>query len=209
MAATDPNDVQLDAETAQALKSAGVGSLGESWGVILFLGVMSIIIGIIAIAWPKATIVVIAILLAIWLIVSGIFQIIRGFGSGLSGGMRALYFIGGILSLLLGLIAITGLLRAVEILAIFIGIAFLFRGFGALFLSAEQKEGRGWNIFFGIVMLIGGFVILLWPGISLVTLAWLTGIWLIVMGIFEIIVAFRVKGAHDRLNDALDKAVAA
>jgi uncharacterized membrane protein HdeD (DUF308 family) len=174
-------------------EEGSLAAIGDHWGVVLFLGITSVVIGLIAVAWPLATIVVIAVLLAIWLIVSGIFQIIRGFGRGLSGGMRALLFIGGGLSLILGLMAIGGLFRAVEILAIFIGIAFLFRGFGTLFLGAEQKEGRGWNIFGGIIMLIGGMVVLVWPGISLATLAWVTGIWLIVSGIFEIVAAFRLK----------------
>jgi uncharacterized membrane protein HdeD (DUF308 family) len=174
-------------------EESSLAAIGDHWGVVLFLGITSVVIGLIAVVWPLATIVVIAVLLAIWLIVSGIFQIIRGFGRGLSGGMRALLFIGGGLSLILGLMAIGGLFRAVEILAIFIGIAFLFRGFGTLFLGAEQKEGRGWNIFGGIIMLIGGLVVLTWPGISLATLAWVTGIWLIVSGIFEIVAAFRLK----------------
>jgi uncharacterized membrane protein HdeD (DUF308 family) len=174
----------------------GMGSIGEHWGVLLFLGITSVIIGIIALVWPGATILVIAVLLAIWLVVSGIFQIIRGFSRGLSGGMRALLLISGILSLFLGIFMFTGIWRAVELLAIFIGIAFLFRGFGSLFMAAEQKEGRGWNIFGGIIMLIGGLVVLTWPGISLVTLAWVTGIWLIVSGIFEIIAAFRLKSMH-------------
>ncbi|MDO8309557.1 MAG: DUF308 domain-containing protein [Actinomycetota bacterium] len=172
-----------------------LGSIGSHWGIILFLGITSVIVGIIALVWPGATVLVIAILLAIWLIVSGIFEIVRGFSRGLSGGMRALLFITGILSVILGIIAFRSMFQAVEILAIFVGIMFLFRGFGALFMGAEQKEGRGWNIFGGIVMLIGGLVILVWPAISLVTLAWVAGIWLIVGGIFEIVAAFRVRSA--------------
>jgi uncharacterized membrane protein HdeD (DUF308 family) len=190
MATIDQDPLNMDPEDVQ---NSAMASIGEHWGVLLFLGIASIVIGIIAMVWPGATIVVIAILLAIWLIISGIFQIVRGFSRGLSGGMRALLFIGGALSLILGLFAIGGMFRAVEILAIFIGIAFLFRGFGSLFLAGEQQDGRGWNIFGGIIMLIGGFVVLLWPGISLVTLAWVTGIWLIVSGIFEIIAAFRLR----------------
>jgi uncharacterized membrane protein HdeD (DUF308 family) len=188
----------LDQETI-VIDEGGFSALARHWGIVLFLGIASVIVGIIALVWPGATIVVLAILMAIWLIVTGIFQIIRGFSRGLSGGMRALLFIGGLLSLILGLIAISGAFRAVEILAIFIGIAFLFRGFGSLFLSGEQKEGRGWNIFGGIIMLIGGLVILLWPAISLVTLAWVAGIWLIVGGIFEIIAAFRLRSAAKAL----------
>ena len=171
----------------------GLAALGRHWGILLFLGITSVIVGILAIAWPGKTVLVIAVLVAAWLIVSGIFQIVRGFSRGLSGGMRALLFISGFLSLILGVIAIQGAFQAAEILAILIGIGFLFRGFGLLFSAAEVKDGRGWNIFGGIIMLIGGFVVLGWPAISLVTLAWVTGIWLIVGGLFEIFAAFKVK----------------
>jgi uncharacterized membrane protein HdeD (DUF308 family) len=185
MTTVDPDPLDLD--------ESGLAAIGKHWGLVLTLGIVSVLIGIMALVWPGVTILVVAILLAAYLIVSGIFQIVRGFSRGLSGGMRALLFISGALSLILGLIAISGVWRSVEILAIFIGIAFLFRGFGLLFESAEGGGSRGWNIFGGIVMLIGGFVVLVWPGISLVTLAWVAGIWLIIGGIFEIIAAFKLR----------------
>jgi uncharacterized membrane protein HdeD (DUF308 family) len=47
--------------------------------------------------------------------------------------------------------------------------------------------------FVGIIMLIGGIVILVQPAISLLTLAWVVGIWLIIIGIYEIIAAFMVR----------------
>jgi uncharacterized membrane protein HdeD (DUF308 family) len=43
-------------------------------------------------------------------------------------------------------------------------------------------------------MLIGGVIILSQPALSLVTLSWVVGIWLIVIGIYEIIAAFIVRG---------------
>jgi uncharacterized membrane protein HdeD (DUF308 family) len=42
-------------------------------------------------------------------------------------------------------------------------------------------------------MLIGGVVVLSQPALSLVTLAWVVGIWLIVIGIYEIIASFIVR----------------
>lgn len=171
------------------------GGLRKHWGLVLLLGIASVLVGIIMLVWPGKTVVVVAILTAIWLIVTGVFQIVRGFRRGLSGGLRALLFISGILSLILGIIAINSVFQAVEILAILVGIAFLFQGFSLVFSAAESSEGRGWHIFGGIVMLIGGFVILLWPGISLATLAWVLGIWLVVGGLFEIVAAFSLRSA--------------
>lgn len=168
-------------------------SIGRNWWVLLLAGVLSLAVGVVALVWPGKTVIVVAIVFAIWLIVSGIFSLVRGFAHGLTGGMRALFIITGILSLVLGIFAIRGEFQELYILSLFIGIGFLFRGFSSLFLGFESKESRGSNIFFGIVMLIGGVVVLVWPGISLITLTWVVGIWLIIIGIYEIIAAFSVK----------------
>lgn len=173
-------------------------AISKTWGVLLFLGLLSIVIGIVIMAWPGKTVVVVAVILAIWLVVSGIFEIVRGFGRGLSGGMRALLFIGGVLSLILGLFAFRGFvvedspIDAVWLLALFVAINFIFSGIGQLFTAGEVKEGRGWNIFGGIVSLLLGIIILVVPG-DVVLLAWIFGIFVVISGIMLIVSAFRVK----------------
>ena len=179
--------------TVEGAQDDLMSAIGRNWWVLLLAGIISLAVGVIALVWPGKTVVVVAIVFAIWLIVSGIFSLVRGFAHGLTGGMRALFIITGILSLVLGIFAIRGEFQELYILALFIGIGFLFRGFASLFLGLENKEGRGVNIFFGIVMLIGGVVVLVWPGISLITLTWVVGIWLIIIGIYEIIASFSVK----------------
>jgi len=187
---------QLEMEADENMLAA----LGRVWWLLFFGGIISLGVGILAITWPGKTVVVIAILFAIYLIISGIFEIVRSFSSGLTGGTRVLLLITGVLSVILGVFAIrSATLNAVELLGIFIGIAFLFRGFASLFMGFDSKEGRGWNIFFGIVMLIGGIVILAQPALSLLTLAWVVGIWLIVIGIYEIIAAFVVRSRTKEL----------
>lgn len=177
----------------------GLAAIGRSWTLLLFLGVVSLLLGVAMLAWPGATIVVVAVLLAIWLLLSGIFQIVRAFARGISGGMRALLIITGMLSIAIAMVAFRGFrledspVDAVWILAVLVGISFLFRGMGALFAGIESAEGRGWNIFGGVIMLIGGIVIISMPGISMVTLAIVTGAWLVVIGLFEIIGAFRLR----------------
>ena len=182
------SQLEMDAEESM------LASIGRIWWLLLFGGVISLVVGIIVISWPDKTVIVVAVLFAIYLIISGIFEIVRSFGSDLSGGTRALLLITGVLSVILGIFAIRSAAdNAVELLGIFVGIAFLFRGFASLFMGFDSKEGRGWNIFFGIIMLVGGVVILVQPALSLTTLAWVVGIWLIMIGIYEIIAAFIVR----------------
>ena len=190
---TGPTEAQAEA--------GAMAALGRNWWLLLFFGVISIIVGIFCVMQPVEAIETLAWLFAVWLIVTGIFEVIRSFSSGLGGGMRALLIITGALSLILGFVALRSfwdddVVLAGWILAIFIGISFLFRGFSVLFMGIEGKgqPGRGWNIFAGIVIIIGGMIILTAPA-SIIALAWVVGIWLIVMGIFEIISSFMVRKA--------------
>jgi uncharacterized membrane protein HdeD (DUF308 family) len=192
----------VNAGPTEAQAEAGaLEALGRNWWLLLFFGVISIVVGIFCVMQPVDAVETLSWLFAIWLIVTGIFEIVRAFGSQITGGMRALLIITGALSLILGFIALRSVmddefLLAGWILAIFIGISFLFRGFAILFMGIEGKgqPGRGWNIFAGIVIIIGGMFILTVPA-SIIALAWVVGIWLIVMGIFEIISSFMVRKA--------------
>ena len=177
-----------------------LASIGRVWWLLLFGGVISLVVGIVVISWPDKTVIVLAVLFAIYLIVSGIFEIVRSFSAGLTTGTRVLLLITGVLSVILGVFAIrSATLNAVDLLGIFVGIAFLFRGFASLFMGFDSKEGRGWNIFFGVIMLVGGVVILAQPALSLTTLAWVVGIWLVMIGIYEIIAAFVVRSRTKHL----------
>ena len=168
-----------------------LASIGRIWWLLLFGGIISLVVGIVIISWRTPTVIVVAVLFAIYLIISGLFEIVRSFASGLTGGTRALLLITGVLSVILGIFAIRSAAdNAVDLLGIFVGISFLFRGFAGLFMGFDSKEGRGWNIFFGIIMLVGGVVILVQPALALTTLAWVVGIWLVLIGIYEIIASF-------------------
>ena len=191
----------VNAGRTEAQAEAGaLEALGRAWWLLLFFGVVSIVVGIFCVMQPVGAIETLSWLFAVWLIITGIVEIVRAFGSQISGGMRALLIITGALSLILGFVALRDFwepgppMLAGWILAIFIGISFLFRGFSILFLGIEGKgqAGRGWNIFAGIVIIIGGMFILTVPA-SVIALAWVVGIWLIVMGIFEIISSFMVR----------------
>jgi len=192
----------VNAGPTEAQAEAGaLEALGRKWWLLLLFGVVTIVVGIFCVMQPVDAVETLAWLFAVWLIVTGIFELVRAFGSQISGGMRALLIITGALSLVLGFVALRSfwdddVVLAGWILAIFIGISFLFRGFSILFLGIEGKgqAGRGWNIFAGIVIIIGGMIILTAPA-TIIALAWVVGIWLIVMGIFEIITSFMVRKA--------------
>ncbi|MRH90618.1 HdeD family acid-resistance protein [Nocardia sp. SYP-A9097] len=172
----------------------------SAWQSILVTGILSVVLGILILAWPGKTLLVAGVLFGVYLIVSGFFQLIAAFGTHLSAGMRILAFISAILTLILGFLCFhdwrdKGEATAVLLLAIWIGISWIFRGVSSLIvgISGDGMPGRGWAIFFGIMLVIGGGWLIAAPFTSLLTLTLVVGWWLIFIGIMEIFSAFQVR----------------
>jgi uncharacterized membrane protein HdeD (DUF308 family) len=175
-------------------------AIGRNWWVLLFVGVVSIIAGIILMARPAGSTWVLAVILAVYLVISGIFSLVRAFSPGLSGSFRAILIIGGLIGLLLGLLMFRfGPEEKIEILGIFVGVWFLFSGVSSLFAAGAVEEGRGWQIFNGVVYLIAGIALLAVP-YAVEIFVWVAGIWLVVLGIFEVINSFMIKSAAKKLT---------
>jgi uncharacterized membrane protein HdeD (DUF308 family) len=60
-------------------------------------------------------------------------------------------------------------------------------------ISHPLLPARGWHIFLGILTVIAGVVVMGWPFDSIVALAIVAGAWLVVIGITQIIWAFRAR----------------
>jgi uncharacterized membrane protein HdeD (DUF308 family) len=172
--------------------------LAHLWKSTLISGLLALALGIAILIWPGISILVAAVLFGAYLLISGISQVVFAFSLHVSAGSRVLLFISGAASLVLAVLAFRhfGYFGdAVLLMAIWIGIGFIFRGVATTVsaISDPALPGRGWNIFFGIITLIAGFVILAEPFNSIGTLALVTGIWLIVLGITEVIAAFGIR----------------
>ncbi len=166
----------------------------SAWQTTLFLGVATVILGLIVTIHPSGSLNVIAVLVGILMIISGIFHLIRVFDS--AEQHRIWLGIAGLLYVVIGVILIRHLNLTVAVIGLIVGLTWIVQGLSALFGGiAGSREGRGWWIFFGIVSLIAGIVVVADPISSVTVLAVLLGIWFIVMGLFEVIAAFIIRRA--------------
>lgn len=182
--------------------------LPHLWKSTLVSGILAVILGVLILAWPGESIVVAAILFGIYLLLTGVSQVIFAFSLGVSAGGRVLLFIGGAAALVLGLLSIRQLWTGdvalvVLLLAIWVGIGFVFRGVATAVsaISDPALPGRGWAIFFGVVSLLAGIVMLVSPFGSLGVLMLVVGIWLIVLGVSEVLAAFSVRNAMKKWDE--------
>ncbi|MEX7473227.1 HdeD family acid-resistance protein [Mycobacterium adipatum] len=175
--------------------------LPQLWKATLVSGVLAVGLGVAVVAWPGISILVAAIFFGAYLLVTGIAQVVFAFSLHVSAGGRVLLFISGAASVILAVLSFRHLFDAVLLLAIWIGIGFIFRGVATAVsaISDPTLPGRGWNIFVGVISLVAGIVVLASPFESIGTLALVTGIWLIVIGVMEVVTAFGIRSASKKL----------
>ncbi|MGB8390306.1 HdeD family acid-resistance protein [Mycobacterium sp.] len=167
----------------------------NAWQLLLFIGVLAVTLGVIVLAWPGKTLVVAGVLFGIYLVVSGIGYVFAAFGTHAGAAMRVLTFIGGIVSLVLGFFCFRDKLESIMLLALWVGIGWVFRGVTLLAaaLSFDHMPARGWQAFSGVIIVIGGGVLIISPLDSIAILALVAGCWLIAIGIMDVITAFQVR----------------
>jgi uncharacterized membrane protein HdeD (DUF308 family) len=185
--------------TDQSVEERDVlASLGRSWGILLFIGVVTTLIGLFLAFYTDKSIAILALFFGMYLLFAGIFQIVQSFSQDQH---RALLAISGILSVILAIYLFKAVKAdySAEILALFIGISWLFRGIVELIVGLQSKgaDGRGWLIMGGVLLLIGAVVIFVWPNAAVSLIVTIAGIVLIVVGISEIVGAFQIKKMAD------------
>ncbi|WP_329481618.1 DUF308 domain-containing protein [Kribbella sp. NBC_01484] len=186
------SDVLAD-NTTKLLRGAG-----RHWGWPLAYGIITLLLGVVVLAWPDRTIKVVAILFGIQLLVAGVFYFVSAIAAdGEGGGTRVLLALLGVLSFIAGLYALRHLLVTIAALAVILGIFWIVNGAIEVFtaLTDSRMHGRGWTVLMGLLSVAAGIVVLVWPGISLLTLAVVLGVWLLVLGVMEIVFAFQLRSA--------------
>ena len=173
--------------------------VADHWGLIVVLGVLSVILGLLAIAYPGATIVTVSIFFAAWLFVSGIFYLISSFTRDGDTGSRVLSAILGVLSIIVGWALLRTPFQSVEVFIFVIGIFFLIQGVMTFIGAFARKAGRNWGIASGILGIIAGIIVLTYPISSAVTLALIAGIWLVILGIMQVVAGIQLRNASSQI----------
>jgi uncharacterized membrane protein HdeD (DUF308 family) len=166
----------------------------SAWQTTLILGALTVLLGLIVSFHPSGSLNVIAVLLGILMILSGIFHLVRVFDR--DEQHRVWLGIAGLLYVVIGVLLIRHLHLTVAVIGLVVGLTWIVQGMSSLFGGvASSREGHGWWIFFGIISLIAGIVVVSAPVTSVTALAALLGIWFIIMGVFQVIAAFIIRRA--------------
>lgn len=152
-------------------------------GEIIALAVVGVLLGIVALFWPGATLLTIALIFGAYLIAAGIVRITAAFVSvGLSTGMRWLTAILGLAVTVAGVLVLANPYESLIVLAWVIGIAWIANGIADIANGARGAVEPRWLAFVaGGVSVIAGIVMFLLPQFAIEAFLLIGAILLIVV----------------------------
>ena len=131
----------------------------KHWWMFLVLGIVLMIGGVVAIAYPFASSIGVVMVLGVILIVSGIFTIVGAFWAG-EWSALLLQLLVGILYVMAGLAIRDAPAQSTAVLTLFIAAFFIVVGlFRIIVALAERFPQWGWALANGIVTLLAGIII--------------------------------------------------
>jgi len=186
----------------ETLLESGLWKFATTWGLL------SAVLGGLILAWPGASILVASTLFGVYLLLSGFAGVAMAFTLPESVGMRLMLFISGVLSVILAVLCFRnfGNPYPILLLSIWIGTSFVVQGFAIVAVAVSYKAlpARGWYGVLGVLFVIAGVVVLVWPWDSILVLTFYTGIWLVVMGIVETVWGLQMRNDSKTLREGGD-----
>lgn len=168
------------------------------WWSLVALGTLSVLVGIVALAWPDATITVLAWLAGVWVMISGLMRIFGAFVTGRGIGRQVLSGIVGVVLVLIAVACLRDLVKSVALLSVVVAMTWLLSGIAETVMAVDAKgRTRTGLIVIGVVSILIGLAFLFVPELSLFVLVVMTGLGFIATGALQVVVGFQLRRAGD------------
>ena len=125
----------------EAVKAFSSERAGPVMGHLL-LGLVDVGAGVIALAWPGPTALVLVLLVGAWAMVAGLVEIYAGFEAGEPAGTRALFFVSGLVSIAFGIVLFARPGIGAVSLALLFGLFNLVYGIWALMRGIDLRRAH-------------------------------------------------------------------
>ena len=155
---------------------------------LILLGILAVIVGIVAIAWPGVTILALVILFAVYAFMAGGLQAARAFSSQSAGPVFG-HLLLGLIDLAAGVVALVWPGPTAFVLVIIVAAWALVGGAAEFFAGFQRGEATGTRALFilsGLVSVAFGVLLFARPGVGAVTLALLFGLYSLIYGFSQI-----------------------
>jgi uncharacterized membrane protein HdeD (DUF308 family) len=172
---------------------------------LILLGVLAIVVGIIAIAWPKVTIYALVILFAVYAFIAAALQAMRAFSSRTAGPVLG-HLLLALIDVAAGVIALVWPGPTALVLVLVVGIWAFAGGVAEIFAAFQSGQTAGTRALFivaGLVSILFGVVLFAHPDVGAVTLALLFGLFTLIYGFSQITMGIELRHAGKTVDSAM------
>ena len=169
--------------------------LAGNWWALLLRGIAAVLFGLAALFWPGLTLVVLIVFFGAYALVDGILSIVAGIWG--SEGSRWLLLAEGVLGVLTGLVAFFWPGMTAMVLLFLISAWAIFTGLlkVVMAIAFRRRIENEWLMgLSGVLSVLFGVVLAVWPGAGLLSLVWLVGLYALIFGVALIVLGFRARG---------------
>ena len=190
-------------DEATAASRSARDALARSWALVLGVGVVTFLLGVTLAVWPRETAKVLAILLGLQLVVSGIAQIGMALSSSGEKAGRWLLAISGAVALVVGALLLFSPRQTLTFVALTVGICVMVTGAADMLdaLLSGRARRRWWHVLRGALTFVFGVLLVANPDVSLALLAMIACVWLICYGFLTVVAALLLRTEHEHAHD--------
>lgn len=171
-----------------------VNTLAQNWWTLVLRGVAAVIFGILAYVWPGITFTVLVLFFGAYALWDGVFALIAAFRT--QAERRWPLVMEGLVGIAAGVLTFIWPGAATLALLLIIGawafVTGIFEIVAAIRLR-EEIEGEWLLLISGLLSVLFGIALAIWPAAGLVAVTWLIGAYSIVFGILLIVLGFRLR----------------
>ena len=181
------------------------------WWVLLLRGVLAILFGIAAYAWPGMTLVTLLTLFGAFALVDGIFNVFHAFSGRKEDEHWWVLLLEGLLGIAIGVITFQAPEVTATVLILYIGFWAMATGVLRIILAVRLRkeiEGEWWMALAGLAGIVFGVFMVARPGAGALAVLWLVAIWAIVGGVCLVIFSFKVKALGGKLDEVKQRLTA-
>jgi len=167
------------------------------WWVFALRGLFAVIFGVLALVWPGATLLALVLLFGAYALVDGVFAVAFGIASYKDNERWWAVLLEGLAGIVIGVLTFFWPNTTTLVLLYFIAAWALITGIFEIVAAIQFRRviTNEWlMILSGIVSIIFGVLLVVFPGAGAVSLMWLIGAYAIIFGILLISFAFRLRG---------------
>jgi uncharacterized membrane protein HdeD (DUF308 family) len=155
--------------------------------------------GVLVLVWPEETLHILAVLIGLYLIVTGAFRFVALFGRQ-GHGERLPGLLISVLFVLAGVLCLRNPLQTIAALSLIVGVVWLVSGMLTAYTAMAMTDlpHRGVVFCAAALGIVAGVVVLALPTESARALTRLLGLWLVLLGLIELVLAFAWRAALRR-----------